>query len=60
MFNKIDKLIYLLEIQNYSSAQYLLYDLNVTTDIKFNYIIDDIKNKDTLKCLINWKNYFNR
>jgi hypothetical protein len=58
MFKKIDKVIYLLSVHEFGSAKHILYQLHITTDINFNYIIDNLENEETLKCLINWRNYY--
>ena len=58
MFRKIDKAINLLKLKEYGSAKHILYQLHITTDINFNYILDDLENKKTLKYLINWRKYY--
>ena len=58
MFKKIDKIIYLLQVRSYKSAKHILYHLNITTDINFNYIMDDIESEATLNCLINWRKFY--
>lgn len=58
MTKKVDKIIYLLRVESYCSAEQLLTYLNKTTDINFNYILDDLKSEDTLCRLINWREYY--
>ena len=55
MTKRIDKIIFLLSVKKHCYAEEMLYDLNKTTDINFNYIIDELKSKNTLNRLINWR-----